>query len=422
MNKDHASLGAARDGADDAARAVERAARESYGRLMAILAGRTRDLAAAEDALGDALTSALDAWPREGVPANPAGWILTAARRRLIDGARRAGSERAALSLAARSIGFSDPLPCEDGLIPDERLRLLFACAHPLLDASDRAPLMLQCVLGIRAKDIASAFLVSPSSMAQRLVRAKHRLREHGAGFDAPGASESRSRMGAVAEAVYAAYCVGWDAATLAQARRKPLAEEAVWLGRSLAEVAGDWPEAPALLALMLYCESRLPARRGPKGEYIPLAEQDASLWCSSLIDEAEAALTRAAESGSLGRFQLEAAIQSAHAARRNGGATDWAAIALLYEGLVRLAPSVGAMVGRAAALGEHLGPARGLAALDDIPGARVAAYQPYWATRGEMLRRLGKPGEAEQAYTRAAGLSDDPGVRAFLLLRAAVR
>ena len=401
-------------------RAVERAARESYGRLLAFLASRSRDLAAAEDALADAFRIALETWPRDGVPEKPEAWLMTAAKRRLGDQARRNRVHLEAapgLILAAEQ---AEELASSTVDFPDERLNLLFICAHPAIDAGARTPLMLQVVLGLDAARIASAFLVQPATMGQRLSRAKAKIRDAGIAFELPHARELPPRLDAVLEAIYAAYGSGWDDVAGADARRKGLATEAIELGRVLLALIGAEPEVLALLALMLYCESRRGARRGDAGEYVPLSEQDVTRWSRTLIDEADALLQAASRSGKLGRFQLEAAIQSVHTQRSVTRHTDWSAVALLYAALVRFAPTLGAAVGRAAAVAEGEGPAVAWTLFEAIPEDAVATYQPYWALRAHLLSRLDRRDEARVAYERAIGLCQDAAMRAFLLQRSA--
>ncbi|WP_225766155.1 RNA polymerase sigma factor [Inquilinus sp. Marseille-Q2685] len=401
----------------DTRRAVERAARDSYGRLVTFLAARSRDIAAAEDALADAFRAALETWPRDGVPDRPEAWLLTAARRRLIDGARHVQVRVEAVP-DLRIVAEEAAALAEADRFPDERLTPLFVCAHPAIDPAIHTPLMLQTVLGLDAARIASAFLVSPAAMGQRLSRAKGKIRDAGIGFELPEAKELPPRLDAVLEAIYAAYGSGWDDIAGADPRRKGLAVEAIDLGRMLRPLLPAEPEVEGLLALMLYCEARRGARRGPAGEYIPLSEQDTARWSKPMMAEAERILAAAAQDRRFGRFQLEAAIQSVHAQRARTGRTDWEAIALLYEGLVRLAPTIGALVGQAAAVAEARGAAAGWALLNAIPAEAVASYQPYWALAAHLLRRLGQP--AGTAYDRAIGLCEDPAMRAFLLRRAA--
>jgi RNA polymerase sigma-70 factor (ECF subfamily) len=277
---------------------------------------------------------------------------------------------------------------------------------------------MLQAVLGLDAARIASAFLVAPAAMGQRLVRAKQRIRDAGIRFEVPERGELAARLDSVLDAIYAAYGSGWDDVAGADPRRRGLAEEAIWLGRLAARLLPDEPEALGLLALMLHCEARRAARRTDAGRYVPLTQQDVGRWSRAMIDEAEATLVAASRFGRPARFQLEAAIQSAHAQRAATGRTDWDAIALLYEGLVRLVPGIGARVGHAAALAEARDARTGLAALDRIAPTTVQAYQPYWALRGHLLMRLGRRLDAMPAYERALGLSEDRAVCDFLLDR----
>ena len=402
----------------DAGQAAELAARASYGRLLAYLAARWRDVARAEDALGDALLAALETWPRTGVPDNPVAWLLTAARRRLVDGARHAGV--AAAAEADLKVMLDERADASPAAFPDERLALLFVCAHPAIDEAARTPLMLQTVLGLDAARIASAFLVAPATMSQRLVRVKAKIREAGIRFEIPAPGELTARLDAVLETIYAAYGSGWEDVAGADPRRHGLAEEAIWLGRLVARLRPDEPEAQGLLALMLHCEARRAARRDAAGAYVPLGFQDLRRWSRPMIEEAEEVLAGAARLKAAGRFQLEAAIQSVHAQRVRTGETDWEAVTLLYEGLLRHAPTMGARVAHAAALGEARDAEAGLGALDAIPPDEVATYQPYWALRGHMLKALGRAAEAGEAYDRAIGLSEDPAVRAFLLGRRA--
>ena len=394
--------------------AAEVAARASYGRLVAFLSAKSRDVAAAEDALGDALRSALETWPHDGVPDSPEAWLLTVARRRLVDTLRHNHVREA----AAETLKLMSEDDDESTTLPDKRLELLFVCAHPAIDAAIRTPLMLQAVLGLDAARIAAAFLVPPGTMGQRLVRAKAKIRDARIAFEVPDASELSARVEAVLEAIYACYGTGWDAATGADARGADLIDEAMWLARLVVELLPDEPEAKGLLALMLHCEARKSARRDDQGRYIPLSEQDTTLWSVEMIAEAEHWLAKASTARQLGRFQLEAAIQSAHAERTRSDAVDWPAIEHLYSGLVSVAPSVGAFLGHAAAVAETRGADAALAMIDEIPASQVAAHQPYWALRADLLRRLKRTNEAGDAYKRAAGLTEDPAVRRFLLAR----
>lgn len=399
----------------DAYRAVEEAARDSYSRLIAYLAVRSHDVAAAEDALADAFQAALETWPRSGVPARPEAWLLTAARRRLIDAGRHARVETEAVPALIAVANEAQKIASTDVMFPDERLKLLFICAHPAIDPASRTPLMLQTVMGLDAARIASAFLVKPATMSQRLSRAKTKIRDARIAFDLPEARELPPRLDAVLEAIYAAYGSGWEDVRGADARRRGLATEAIYLGRLLLQLLPTEPEAQGLLALMLHCEARRSARRTAAGEYVPLSEQDIFCWSRPMIEEANRLLFVAERAGRLGRFQLEAAIQSMHARRAWTGDTDWEAIALLYEGLIRVAPTVGALVGRAAAVAEARGPAMGWSMLNAIPAEAVASYQPYWALSAHLLTRLQRLEEAAAARTRAIGLCEDPAMREYL-------
>lgn len=402
-------------------RAAERAARQSYGKLVAWLAAPSRDVAAAEDALSEAFTAALATWPVQGVPSAPEAWLLSTARRRLIDMARRRRTSHAAADRLLLSIEEAAAQAADTGGVPDHRLRLLFACAHPAIDPATRSALMLQTVLGLDAAAIAAAFLVPPATMGQRLVRAKRRIRDAGIPFRLPEQADLPARLDAVLDAIYAAFAAGWaDPAGLDQ-RHQGRVEEALWLGRMLAHLLPDEPEVLGLLALMLHAAARTTARRGTDGSYVPLSAQDPALWDVAAITEAEHVLWQASAMHRIGRFQLEAAVQSAHAARRHDGRTDWPAIVELYDGLVALTGSPVAGVNRSVALAETDGPAAGLAALDRLAAEpSLVAYQPYWAARADLLSRLDRVAEADAAYGRALALEADPAARRFLAERRA--
>jgi RNA polymerase sigma-70 factor, ECF subfamily len=409
------------DGDELPRRTAEAVARRSYGKLVAFLAARTRDVAAAEDALADAFAAALTDWPARGVPGLPEAWLLAVARRKAIDAARR---QKTSADAAERLRLVADELAAAAAAvpeIPDDRLRLMFACAHPAIDPAIRAPLILQTVVGFDAAAIASAFLVSPSTMGQRLVRAKTKIKEAGVPFRLPDPSELGGRLEAVLAAIYAVFSEGWSDPAGIETRRRSLAEEGIWLGRLVVSLLPSEPEALGLLALMLHAEARRSARRSSDGDYVPLADQDPAHWDRALIEEAEALLFRASALGVVGRFQLEAAVQSAHVARRVTGATDWAAIEKLYDALAALTGSPVVAINRAVAIAETRGPAEGLAALDALAGdRRLAEYQPYWAARAGLLARVGEIDAADAAYRLAIGLESDPAVRRFLQARQA--
>ena len=396
-------------------------ARESYGRLIAFLAARTRDVAGAEDALSDAFAAALIDWPANGVPERPEAWLLTVARRRMIDAARRRRTaEEGIAELQILTDEMEDAFGGE-APIPDERLALMFACAHPAIDRGVRAPLMLQTILGFDAGTIASAFLIAPAAMGQRLVRAKNKIRQAGVPFRVPERSELPDRLDTVLETIYAIFAEGWSDPSGTEARRRNLADEGIRLGRVVVSLLPDEPEALGLLALMLHAEARRAARRAASGDYVPLADQDPRAWDSALIDEAEALLFRASARKAPGRYQLEAAAQSVHAARRTTGRTDWTAIVQIYEALLALTDSPVVAINRAVALSELSGPAAGLSALEALAGdARLGSYQPYWAARAGLLARTGDITGAAEAYERAIGLESDPAVRRFLQRRRA--
>jgi RNA polymerase sigma-70 factor (ECF subfamily) len=398
--------------------AAELAARVSYGRLVAYLASRSRDVAAAEDALGDAFVAALSTWPRDGVPARPEAWLLTTARRRLLDAGRHAAVET--LALPALSTMANAVEAIRSTAFPDERLKLLFVCAHPAIDEAMRTPLMLQTVLGFDAARIAAAFVVAAPTMGQRLARVKTKIRDAGIRFEVPEAHELPLRLGSVLDAIYAAYGNSWEDVAGADPRREGLAEEAIWLGRLVTRLMPVEPEAHGLLALMLHCEARREARHDLASGYVPLSQQDTTRWSWPMIEEAERILLAASQAKKPGRFQLEAAIQSVHAARAETGRTDWEAIALLYGGLLRCAPTIGAHVGHAAAIAETLGAAAGSTALDAMPSDAVANYQPYWALKAHLSRALGRANQARDAYAQAISLTEDAAAREFLVAQAA--
>jgi RNA polymerase sigma-70 factor (ECF subfamily) len=392
-------------------------ARRSYGKLVAFLAARTRDVAAAEDALSEAFASALADWPLKGCPSNPEAWLLTVARRKIIDSARRRRTGEAATNQLQLLTNAWDSAST-DAEIPDRRLALLFACAHPAIEAGIRAPLMLQVVLGLDAKRIASAFLMSPAAMAKRLGRAKNKIREAGVPFRIPQSEELPGRLDTVLEAIYATFAEGWSDPGGADVVHRDLTEEAFFLARLVTELLPE-PEALGLLALMLHAEARRTARRSADGEYIPLAEQDPAQWDGQMIEEAEALLRRAVALGAFGRYQLEAAIQSAHVDRRRTGRANWAAVVELYDALSALTGSPVVAINRALAIAELQGARAALDAMQEMfADARLAEYQPYWAARAELEARTGAHREARHAYEIAIGLARDPAVRRFLQRR----
>jgi predicted RNA polymerase sigma factor len=401
-----------------AQRTTDAVARRSYGKLVAFLAARTKDVAAAEDALAEAFASALADWPVNGCPSNPEAWLLTVARRKMIDAARRRRSgEIATGQLELLTEGLD--VAAAEAAIPDHRLALMFACAHPAIEPGIRSPLILQTILGLDAKTIASAFLLSPTAMGKRLVRAKDKIRQAHIPFAIPERKELAGRLEAVLDAIYAAFGEGWSDPGGTDIARRELSAEALFLGRLVTELLPQEPEALGLLALMLYSQARRRARRNAHGEYVPLSEQDLSLWDSQMIDEAEELLRRASALGAIGRYQLEGALGSAHVHRRRTGQANWEAVVQLYDALLVLCDSPVVAINRALAVAEMQGPKAALEAMQELAAdARLREYQPYWAARAELMAKSGAHREAREAYEVAIGLERDPAVRRFLQRR----
>ena len=404
------------------ARTADAVARRSYGKLLAYLAADMRDVAAAEDALSEAFAAALADWPVHGCPDNPESWLLTVARRKGIDGVRRRRSADAAMlqlqaiaQMQAECVGMGE----EEEDFPDRRLALLFACAHPAIEVGIRAPLMLQTVLGLDAKTIASAFLVSPEAMGRRLGRAKQKIRAAGIPFVVPAPEAWNERLEGVLAAIYAGYAEGWSDPDDSDVMRRDLVEESIFLARLLAELLPQEPETLGLLACMLYTHARWRARRNAQGEYVPLAEQDVRLWDEELLAQADTLLHRASAFTCIGRYQLEAALQSAHVERCMRRRADWAAEVQLYDALYALTGSPVVALNRALAVAELAGPEAAVAMVEELSGdPRLAEYQPYWAARAALFARVGDVAEALHAYGLAIGLARDPAVRSFLQRR----
>ena len=409
------------------------AARDSYGRLLALLAASTRDLAAAEDALADAFERALRTWPSQGVPGSPDAWLLTVARNRLRDEWKSARAQRT-VPLDAAGDALAPLADVDVDSIPDRRLELMLVCAHPAIDRAVRTPLMLNTVLGFTAEQVGRAFSVPSSTMATRLVRAKKRIKAAGIPFRVPDLADLPARITSVLEAVYGAYVIDW--ATGPQARQLP--PEALHLAEVLATLVPGDPEARGLAALIGLSAARAPARADARGQFVPLADQDPALWDQRLINRAHEHLRAAHARGQLGRFQLEAAIQAVHCARGHGvkdlaagkpgtgeddGAgpddtTDWPALLTLHRILHAVAPSLGSGVALAAVIAEADGPAAGLAALDALlaeSGQHARLFQPARAVRAHLLDRLGRGQEAAAAYESAISLTHDAAERRYL-------
>ena len=410
------------EGEEQARSTAEAVARRSYGKLVAFLSARTHDLAAAEDALSEAFASALADWPGKGCPANPEAWLLTVARRKLIDAARRQhSSDLVDEDMERIPAVVNSDLDADLAEIPDRRLALMFACAHPAIDTAIRAPLILQVILGLDAATISSAFLMSPTAMGKRLVRAKSKIREAAIPFCIPGREELPARLDTVLEAIYAAFSEGWSDAAGTDSSRRNLTGEAFFLARLVTELLPTEPEGLGLLALMLHAEARRPARRSDEGDYVPLAEQDVAHWDLQMIDEAEALLLRAQAFGVIGRYQLEAAVQSAHVHRRLTGHANWESVLRIYDALLTITGSPVVAINRALVVAELQGAQAALEAMPDPTcDTRLVEYQPYWAARAELLAEIGAYEDARHAYEVAIGLERDPAVRRFLERRRA--
>jgi RNA polymerase sigma-70 factor (ECF subfamily) len=394
---------------------VERVVRDSYGRLLSYRASRSRNITAAEDALSEALLSALRHWPTTGIPANPDAWMLTAARNAI----RNAWRHQSVVDAALPDLNLLKPLETRDVTdisgIPDERLKLMFVCAHPAIDRAIRAPLILQTILGLDAARIGGAFLVPATTMGQRLVRAKTKIRDAGLRFELPDKEDMPARLTDVLDAIYAAYGVGWDGVAGTETDGRGLTAEATYLARIVVSLLPGEPEGLGLLALILYCEARRAARRDGDGRFVPLDRQDVRAWNRAMIIEAEGLLTQASRSARFGRFQCEAAIQSVHVQRAVTGRTNHEALIKLYTLLVEQTQSVGARIALAAVYIDVHKPTEALAMLDSLNAADVQAYQPFWVIRARVLNALGDHLNADAAIGRALSLTDDLAVRAFL-------
>jgi RNA polymerase sigma-70 factor, ECF subfamily len=387
-----------------------RVARSSYGRLLALLASRYSDISLAEDALADAFRLALEHWPRDGVPDNPEGWLMTTAKNRRLDVLRRV---KRSPVIAVEELPDAIDEDAEDReAIPDKRLQLMFVCAHPAIDASVHTPLMLQVVLGFESADIGRAFLMSPAALQQRLVRAKRKIKDSRISFSLPDRHVMPERIEAVLEAVYGAYALSWQSPS----ETRDMTSEAQFLSQLLAQLLPQEPEVLGLDAMLCFIQSRKTVRSAAR--YTPLHEQDAKLWDAALVARGEANLLAASRLRKIGRYQLEAAIQHAHVRRVRDGTSAWPSVLALAEGLCRMFPTAGAHAERIAALAEVKGPRLALNELQNFQASLETAFQPLEALRAELLARLGESGEALKAYDKAISITVEPQLRAWLAER----
>ncbi|SDN44500.1 RNA polymerase, sigma subunit, ECF family [Streptomyces sp. cf386] len=389
-----------------AAMDVEDVFRAEYGRAVAVLVRFLGDIDLAEEAVQDAFTTALRSWPETGVPPSPAGWIITTARNRAIDRLRRE-SKRAERHAQAALLHGPGPLP-EEGPVRDERLRLIFTCCHPALAVQARVALTLRLLGGLTTAQIARAFLVPEPTMAQRLVRAKAKIRNAGIPYRVPRDADLPDRLYGVLAVVYLIFNEGYGGSP-------DLCAQAVRLGRLLAELMPDEPEVTGLLALMLLVESRRPAREDADGALVPLPEQDRDRWDRDLIGEGQALLRRCLRRNQPGPYQIQAAIQAVHSDAPTAEATDWGQILRLYDQLMALAPSPVVALNRAVAVAEVEGPRHALDLVDDLD---LDGYHVFHAVRADLLRRLGQDTVAVRAYEAAVALTRSPAERAFLQRR----
>ncbi|HYH53386.1 MAG TPA: RNA polymerase sigma factor [Solirubrobacterales bacterium] len=412
----------------DTTRAIEAVWRIESARLIAGLARMVGDVGLAEDMAQDALVAAMEKWPSSGVPDNPGAWLMATAKNRTIDRLRREKTYERKQEEVARDTGVlfamerSDFEAAADDEIGDDLLALIFTCCHPLLSREARVALTLRLLGGLTTTEIASAFLASESTIAQRLVRAKKALREAKVPFEVPRGAELDERLPSVLEVIYLVFNEGYAASGGEEWVRTDLCEEALRLGRILAELAPREPEVHGLVALMEIQASRNAARRGPDGEPVLLLDQDRGRWDPLLIVRGRRALERAeALPAPLGPYGLQAAIAACHAAAIRAEDTDWIRIAALYEALTQISPSAVVELNRAVAVGMAFGPAAGLALLDEIDTAALANYHLLPSARADLLEKLGRHEEAKSEFTRAAEMTANEQERKLLLRRAGV-
>jgi RNA polymerase sigma-70 factor (ECF subfamily) len=395
------------------AREIEAVFRAEHGRAVAVMVRIFGDIDVAEEAVQDAFTVAVERWPAAGVPSSPAGWIITTARRRAIDRLRREASrdDRHAQAALLHELGE----PPEEGVVHDDRLRLIFTCCHPALATSAQVALTLRLLGGLTTAEIAKAFLVPEPTMAQRLVRAKAKIRDAGIPYRVPFESDLPDRTRSVLAVVYLIFNEGYAASSGDELVRGDLCAEAVRLGRLLVELMPDEPEVSGLLALMLFAESRRSARVDPNGELVLLADQDRTQWDSVLADEARGIVRACLRRDRPGPYQVQAAINAVHEDAATAVDTDWGQIVRLYDQLVALDPSPVVALNRAVAVAEVDGPKRALALVDDLD---LDSYYLFHAIRADLLRRLGRDDEAAREYEAAIELADGAVERAFLRRR----
>lgn len=401
---------------------VEAVYREEWGRLLATLVGSFGDLDLAEEVAADAIAAAVERWPTAGVPDHPAAWLLTTARHRAVDILRRRRAYAAKLAIlqveADRAGTAGTTAAAGPDVIGDDRLRLFFTCCHPALPADARVALTLRYLAGLSTAQVARAFLVPETTMAQRLTRAKRKIRDARIPYRVPGAAELPDRLPAVLHVIYVVFTEAYVASHGSTLVRPELADEAIRLARILCGLLPD-REATGLLALLLLVDARRAARTDPAGNLILLADQDRSRWDRAKIDEGLVLVERALPGGDPGPYALQAAIAALHDRAASFDATDWPQIVALYDVLQRVAPSPVVALNRAAALGMAEGPAAGLAVLDELAaGGALDRHQPFHATRAQLLERLDRLGEAAHAYRRALALAGNDVERAFLRQR----